>query len=138
MKSRTNQIFSPRNQWASWVVLVTVFALGCIENPQPPTSDSKGTDKSKKKYVLHTKFEKGTPADEGFVERALANPFDPITEVEFSKPNEVDPSLVADDDLVLGVKIGEQSRAYPITQLCGPQREIINDELAGKYIAATW
>jgi hypothetical protein len=39
---------------------------------------------------------------------------------------------------VLGVSIGDQSRAYPINMLTGPRREIINDELAGHAIAATW
>ena len=40
--------------------------------------------------------------------------------------------------LVLGVSINGESRAYPISMLCGPSREIINDELGGKSIAATW
>ena len=47
-------------------------------------------------------------------------------------------TLLGDRELVLGVSIGEQSRAYPITMLCGPTREIINDELGGTKIAATW
>lgn len=45
---------------------------------------------------------------------------------------------VANNELVIGVVIGGQSRAYPINQLTGPQREIINDVLAGTSIAATW
>jgi hypothetical protein len=31
-----------------------------------------------------------------------------------------------------------KARAYPINMLTGPRREIINDELGGKAIAATW
>lgn len=56
-----------------------------------------------------------------------------------------DPKIVAADeaklgptDLVIGVVIDGQARAYPINQLTGPSREIINDELAGTAIAATW
>jgi hypothetical protein len=31
-----------------------------------------------------------------------------------------------------------ESRADPINMLTGPQREIINDRLGGRAIAATW
>ncbi len=41
-------------------------------------------------------------------------------------------------ELVLGVTIGKESRAYPINMLTGPSREIINDQLGGQAIAATW
>ncbi len=56
-----------------------------------------------------------------------------------------DPPIVAaadaelsDNELIIGVEIDGQARAYPINQLTGPRREIINDELAGTAIAATW
>lgn len=42
------------------------------------------------------------------------------------------------EELVLGVVIDNQARAYPINMLKGPRREIINDRLAGVAIAATW
>lgn len=45
---------------------------------------------------------------------------------------------VADHELVIGVVIDGVARAYPINQLTGPRREIINDELNGTAIAATW
>ncbi len=41
-------------------------------------------------------------------------------------------------ELVLGVRVGKESCAYPINMLTGPQREILNDRLGGKAIAATW
>lgn len=41
-------------------------------------------------------------------------------------------------ELVLGVTVNDQSRAYPINMLTGPSREIINDQLGGRAIAATW
>jgi len=43
-----------------------------------------------------------------------------------------------DAELVLGVTIGGSSRAYPINMLTGPQREILNDSLGNRAIAATW
>ena len=45
---------------------------------------------------------------------------------------------VKDNELVLGVTVGDQSRAYPINMLTGPRREIINDRLGDRDIAATW
>ena len=42
------------------------------------------------------------------------------------------------DELVLAVKIGDEARAYPLNMLNGPTREIINDQLGGRAIAATW
>jgi hypothetical protein len=45
---------------------------------------------------------------------------------------------VTDTELVLGVVVEGQARAYPINMLTGPQREIINDVLGGRAIAATW
>jgi hypothetical protein len=49
-----------------------------------------------------------------------------------------DQAEVSDDELVIGVEVNGQARAYPINQLTGPNREIINDELGGTAIAATW
>lgn len=45
---------------------------------------------------------------------------------------------VDDRELVLGVTLNGDSRAYPINMLTGPRREIINDRLGGTSIAATW
>lgn len=45
---------------------------------------------------------------------------------------------VAEGELVLGVVVEGKARAYPINMLTGPQREIINDKLGGRAIAATW
>ena len=45
---------------------------------------------------------------------------------------------VGDSELILGVVVAGEARAYPINMLTGPQREIINDHLGGRAIAATW
>lgn len=42
------------------------------------------------------------------------------------------------DELVLGVVVNGKARAYPINTLTGPRREIINDDLGERSIAATW
>ena len=46
--------------------------------------------------------------------------------------------ILSPSELVLGVTVGDQSRAYPINMLTGPSREILNDTLGGRPIAATW
>jgi len=45
---------------------------------------------------------------------------------------------IDDDELVLAVEIEGVARAYPINMLNGPTREIVNDKLGGRAIAATW
>lgn len=65
----------------------------------------------------------------------LPVPLRAITDPKIVTANE---AQISDNELVLGVEIDGQARAYPINQLTGPTREIINDELAGTAIAATW
>src|SRR4029077_15662756 len=42
------------------------------------------------------------------------------------------------DELVRGGDRGGEARAYPINMLSGPNREIFNDTLGGRPIAAPW
>jgi len=65
----------------------------------------------------------------------LRRPIRPITDPKFVA---VDQAEVDDGELVIGVEVNGQARAYPINQLTGPNREIINDTLGGQAIAATW
>ncbi len=82
----------------------------------------------------------------------VGDEFDPVTVINRSFPaitevpvarvqdvsNDQSENHVADNELVLGIEIGGEARAYPINMLTGPEREIINDELGGTAIAATW
>lgn len=45
---------------------------------------------------------------------------------------------VADTELVLGVEINGESRAYPINMLTGPSREVFNDTLGDTNVVVTW
>ena len=76
-------------------------------------------------------------ADPEFKPRQVVQPFKAIVDAPHVKTGEAK-GFVEDDELVLGVTIGEASRAYPINMLTNPTREIINDKLGGKHIAATW
>ena len=45
---------------------------------------------------------------------------------------------VFEGELVLGIVVNGQARAYPINMLTGPRREIINDTVGRVPLAATW
>lgn len=45
---------------------------------------------------------------------------------------------VQPDELVLGITLGNDARAYPLNRMTGPRREVLNDQLAKTPIAATW
>ena len=72
-----------------------------------------------------------------FALRADRRPRRAITNAPFISAREVT-DQVSDNELVLGVVIRGEPRAYPINQLTGPSREIVNDTLGGRAIAATW
>ena len=75
-------------------------------------------------------------ADE-FRPRKVANAFPAITKPKIVTVDEAK-RFVEGNELVLGVVIGQEARAYPINMLTNPTREIINDRLGGRAIAATW
>lgn len=81
------------------------------------------------------------PADQGTLfykpETVVDHPLPAIKDARYFRASRVDGRLKA-DELVLGVEIADQSRAYPLNMLTGPDREIINDTLSGRSIAATW
>jgi cold shock CspA family protein len=78
------------------------------------------------------------PRDRGaFKARDKYNPRRAIVDAPFLKASEVT-DQVTDNELVLGVEIDGQPRAYPINMLTGPSREIINDTLGEAHLAATW
>jgi hypothetical protein len=79
----------------------------------------------------------------GPVEPSDRSGFTHLTEGGY--PLNVDPEIVtadrveiADDDLVMGVVISEQARAYPVNYMNGPYNEVVNDELGGQAIAPSW
>ena len=97
-------------------------------------------------YDLISKFDESTPRIDGFSPSIAALAYPPLfaeslefrdarSAASYAAENELN---LHEDSLVLGVSLAGQARAYPITQLCGPRREIINDRLGGRPIAATW
>lgn len=67
--------------------------------------------------------------------QVLVKPIRPIVDPPIVGADEAD---IEPNELVIGVEVNGAVRAYSINQLTGPKREIINDELGGVAIAATW
>ena len=72
-----------------------------------------------------------------FRPQKVLDPLPPLTEFPVKKVSEAGKDLNP-SELVIGVTVGKESRAYPVNMLTGPRREILNDTLGGKSIAATW
>lgn len=79
----------------------------------------------------------GQPEDKFDPVTLIPKPFAAIKDAPVFEANSEKLKL-EDDELVLGVEIDGQARAYPINMLKGPYREIINDRLGETDIAATW
>jgi hypothetical protein len=63
-------------------------------------------------------------------------PFDgiqPVYEPEFISAGE---APLQEDELIIGISLGEEAKAYPITVL--RSREMVNDEMAGIPTLVTW
>lgn len=59
----------------------------------------------------------------------------PIYDPVFSSPQEIQ-DLLQDDELILGISLENESKAYPISVL--RFREMVNDEMAGIPTLVTW
>ena len=60
-------------------------------------------------------------------------------------PLNIDPEIVkadevdfGDGDIVMGIVINGEARAYPVNYMNGPYNEVVNDELGGQAIAPSW
>ena len=113
-------------QWSAWFRGVAAFVSGGAimggfliagANHAPPTSVAQG-------FRPYTAVPMPLPAITKF----------PVATVKVAKKEK----LVRDNESVLGVVVGGQARAYPINQMTGPSREIFNDVVGGRAIAATW
>jgi hypothetical protein len=93
------------------VALAMLLPTPAAEAQQPTNKDQSG----------HTELR-----EEGFPIRA---------EVDVA---DADGAGLRDDDLVLGIVIGGEARAYPVNLMWKPENEVLNDRLGGAAITATW
>ncbi len=76
-------------------------------------------------------------ADDEFTPKRLARPFPAIINPKNISADQAKNEIRA-KELVIGVTVNGESRAYPINMMSRPTREIVTDKLGGKRIAVTW
>jgi hypothetical protein len=108
-------------------LLVLVAVTGC-EKISPPANQPASLELGEQEAGGQLEFDPRV---------VIANSFPAIVTPDSVTAAEADKELQP-DELVLGVEVNGEARAYPINMLSGPQREIINDNLGGLPIAATW
>ena len=78
------------------------------------------------------------PEKEQFVPERILLPQAPVTVSQLKRVADVGEALNP-AEMVLGVTLEEEARAYPINMLnAEPARKVVNDTLAGQAIAATF
>ena len=128
---------------ASGLVVVGGFIMTAMAVLTPGLAPARSDSTTRKRLVYVPGSEShglaSSPQDEKltFRPQKLMPPLPVIKKIPLGDVAKGDKTLNP-KDLILGVAIGEQARAYPINMLSGPRREIINDRLGGRAIAATW
>ena len=87
--------------------------------------------------VVEAQPENKSGVDRKFQPKKVTSPRKAIVDAPFISVEDVK-GRVGDSELVLGVVVEGQARAYPINMLTGPAREIINDRIGETDFAATW
>lgn len=117
----------------SWRALVAAWLAIAVVTPLPFLRPRPATE-----LRAQNKADQAPPkAAAGFNPRRVVAPFPAIKDAPFLPASKVR-NEVSENELVLGVVVEGEARAYPINMLTGPRREIINDTLGGRAIAATW
>ena len=121
----------PARTWVLGLLLAVGAATGCFESTSVPQQNL--TDpRMSTAPVTNFNPRWAVPAEMKF-------PAITAQEMEVGKPEDQKAQrMLLDHDLVLGVVVNNEARAYPINGLTGPAREIYNDQLGGRAIAATW
>jgi len=107
-----------RNYWLAVAqALLTLLLAGCGGKATSPQATTEATDEPEYRWS----------------QLLSRDAIRPIYEPEFVPADEAG---YADDELVMGVAIEGQAKAYPVGLL--NHREMVNDELAGIPILVTW
>ncbi len=120
-----------------WIGMVTflgsdLLLAGCgITTSAPPITQAAPTSESP---AFGTSEERATEMPEYTWSQLLSrDAIQPIYDPEFIP---ADGAGYADDELVMGVAIGAEAKAYPVGLL--NSREMVTDELGGTPILVTW
>jgi hypothetical protein len=112
-----------------------VFTLGsCIVIALLIQSDNLRLQEGAKRRAKASQTER--KVNEAFRPISLRDPLPPVVDPPAVSPEKI--TGLDGDDLVLGLEINGQSRAYPINFISEPETEVLNDVLGGVPIAVTW
>lgn len=117
------------------VIAIALSGARLVSNWNRAPGGVEGTGSSATQAVEFTR-RNSTPGE--FDPVVLLAPVSPITDAPFIPASEAPEDRAPPNELVLGLTVDGESRAYPINMLTGPEREIINDTLGGRRLAATW
>ena len=126
-------------------MLSTVIAVSLLLTPQvdpasrPTTSrpmTSRQADDPRSRLV-EAEWSEDAPGHQVLQSGGRPVKFLAIRGGRYSTPDKLE-TRVREKDLVIGLQIGQEALAYPVNMLGGPDREIINDELAGVPFAVNW
>lgn len=114
------------------VAVLAVAALRLAESPAALDSPSKpetGWDQRTHRYAVDRSGYTSSRPD--------GNRYNFPLNIDVEHVSAADAPL-EDGELVLGVVINDDVRAYPVNYMMGPANEIVNDTLGGQAIAPTW
>ena len=124
------------------IALALAAALGCAAESDAPAPDAPTASA----IASSSTPRQSPPSDEGGVRTLDEEDLEIVTLLGFDAiPAVLDPEFVdaaqadewlQDDDLVIGVSINGDSRAYSVPMLSA--HEIVNDVVGGEPVAVTW
>lgn len=124
------------------IALALAAALGCAAQSDAPAPDAQTASAS----APSSPSRQSPPSDEGDVRTLDDEDLEIVTLLGFDAiPAVLEPEFVdaaqadewlEDDDLIIGVSINGDSRAYSVPMLSA--HEIVNDVVGGEPVAVTW
>ena len=124
------------------IALALAAALGCAEESDAPAPDAPTSSA----LASPPPSRQSPPSDEGGVRTLDDEDLEIVTLLGFDAiPAILEPEFVdaaqadewlEDDDLIIGVSINGDSRAYSVPMLSA--HEIVNDVVGGEPVAVTW
>ena len=129
------------------IALALAAALGCAaESDAPAPGAAAASAPTASASAPSSTSRQSPPSDEGDVRTLDAEDLEIVTLLGFDAiPAVLEPEFVdaaqadewlEDDDLVIGVSINGDSRAYSVPMLSA--HEIVNDVVGGEPVAVTW
>ena len=138
------QLKAGRIMAAAALMLAAVWLASCADDQPAPAATSEGAASAGQGADPTAASGDQAARDRAEARRALADkiitvlPKDRIPSIDFPffVPADEAGGMMADDELVIGISIDGDHRAYSVPHLS--RHEIVNDVVGGRPIAVTW